>query len=634
MELTHHTIEAAEAAKEKAQRLLHEKLQSENVLQSNEIEANRLVGVVMFLSGLVVLLIYGLCRAHVFQLNTQQITPLVIQVTLELMIPALLCRLLAGRPKWLKYVLVLEFLVVLTRLDCALSYNAVLVMAIPTVLSCRYFSARFTRVIAVISAVLFAVSSFAGAWLDLGYLDLNFYDPAPGTVLHIGKSGLKAAVEAGGIDAAERTRQMMLFSYLPKLLIFCVIAVVCVKIAGKGKELVLRQQQITLKNARIESELTLANNIQAHMLPTIFPPFPNQREVELYAAMHPAKEVGGDFYDFFIVDEKNVAIVIADVSGKGIPAALVMVITKTLIKNEVSAGLSPAEAFTKVNQMLCEGNDDNMFVTAWLGVINTETGVLTYVNAGHNPPLVRHGKEEFYFLKSRPGLVLAGMSGLHYRQYELQMHPGDRVFLYTDGIPEAADPANKLYGNERLLQYLNRHADDSLQSIICGLTADVHAFAGEAEQSDDMTMLMMDYLSDRQEGKMAEKKVSSQMESLDDATEFILQALEKAGCPPKIQMQVSLCVEELFTNVAKYAYPGGCGDVVFGIRCENGEMTLRMADGGIPFDPLQQPDPDITLPAEQRRIGGLGILIVKKTMDEVTYAYENDQNVLTMKKRF
>lgn len=634
MELTHHTIEAAEAAKEKAQRLLHENLKSENVLQSNEIEANRLVGVVMFLSGLVVLLIFGLCKAHVFQLNTAQITPLIIQVTLELILPALLCKLLAGRPKWLKYVLVLEFLVVLTRLDCVLSYNAVLVMAIPTVLSCRYFSARFTCVIAVISAILFAVSSFAGAWLDFGYLDLNFYDPAPGTVLYIGEGGLKAAVEAGGIDAVERTRQMMLFSYLPKLIVFCVIAVVCVKIAGKGKELVLRQQQITLKNASIESELTLANNIQAHMLPSIFPPFPDQNEVDLYAAMHPAKEVGGDFYDFFMLDDKRVAFVIADVSGKGIPAALVMVITKTLIKNEMLAGLSPAEAFTKVNQMLCEGNDDNMFVTAWLGVLNTETGVLTYVNAGHNPPLVRHSNEAFYFLKSRPGLVLAGMSGLHYRQYELQMQPGDRIFLYTDGITEAANPANELYGNDRLLQYLNRHAAEPLQSVVCGLTADVHAFAGAAEQSDDMTMLVMDYISGKKDAAMTEKRFSSQLSSLDEATDFITQELEKADCPPKIVMQISLCIEELFTNVAKFAYPGGCGDVVLGIRCENGEMILRMADSGIPFNPLQQPDPDITLSAEQRPIGGLGILIVKKTMDEVTYAYENDQNILTMKKRF
>ena len=395
--------------------------------------------------------------------------------------PALLCRLVKGRPKWLKYVLVIEFLVVLARLDCALGYNTVLLMAVPVVLSSRYFSRKLTTVIAALIGVVFGLASFANAWWNMGVLDLNFYEPPAGTVLYIGEDKLKGAVLAAGLDAAERTREVMLLSYLPKLLIFLIIAAVCIKIADKGREMVLRQEQITLKTARIESELTLANNIQAHMLPSIFPPFPDQKEIDLYATMHPAKEVGGDFYDFFMLDEKNVAVVIADVSGKGIPAALVMVITKTLIKNEVSMGLSPAEAFTKVNHMLCEGNDNNMFITAWLGVLNTETGVLTYVNAGHNPPAVRLSGDAFTFLRSRPGLVLAGMDGLRYRQYELQMHPGDRIFLYTDGITEAADPAKNLYGNDRLLAYLNTHSGDSLKEVLSGLTADINAFAATEE---------------------------------------------------------------------------------------------------------------------------------------------------------
>lgn len=621
-----------EQTKEKAQALIHENLHTEDVLQNNEIEANRLVGMIMFFCGILVILIWGLCKAKIFELEADQITPLTIQAVLELMIPAILCKWVEGRPRWLKYVLVIEFLIVLARLDCALSYNAVLVMAIPVALSCRYFSSRFTSVIALLTAICFGLSSFANAYWNMGYLDLNFYELPKGTTLHI-EDGLSEAILALGLDSAERTREMMLLSFLPKLLIFCVISAICIKLAAKGRDIVFQQEQITLKNARIESELTLANDIQAHMLPNIFPPFPDQNEIDIYATMHPAKEVGGDFYDFFMLDEKNVALVIADVSGKGVPAALVMVITKTLIKNEVSSGLSPAEAFTKVNHMLCEGNDNNMFVTAWMGVLNTETGILTYVNAGHNPPLVRLADGGFAFLRTRPGLVLAGMDGIKYRQNELQMQPGDRLFLYTDGITEATNPAKELYGNDRLQNYLNAHTSEPMKAVLSGLTADINAFADTEEQFDDMTMLMLDYLANRPGENQQEKTFSAQNENLSAVIGFVEQELEKAECPPKVMMQISLCVEELFTNVANYAYPGGSGDVTFAIACHEGEMSLRITDSGVPFDPLKQDNPDVTLSAEERSIGGLGIFLVKKTMDELHYEYKNKQNILSMKKK-
>lgn len=619
--------------KEKAQDLIHEQLKQEDVLERNEIEANRLVASIMFAGSLIILLTWVLCRAGVFQLNSDEITPLTIQAVLELMLPALLCHWTKGRPKWLKYLLVIEFLIVLARLDCALSYNVVLVMALPVVLSSRYFSQKLTTVIAVLTGIVFGLSAFANAHWNMGLLDLNFYEPPAGTTLHIGEGKLKGAVLAAGLDGAERTREMLLLAYLPKLLIFLIIAAVCIKIAGKGRKMVLRQEQITLKSARIESELTLANNIQAHMLPTIFPPFPDQNEVDLYATMHPAKEVGGDFYDFFQIDETHIAFAIADVSGKGVPAALVMVITKTLIKNEVSMGLSPAEAFTKVNHMLCEGNDNNMFVTAWLGVLNTESGVLTYANAGHNPPLIRQANGEFVFLKSRPGLVLAGMDGLHYRQYELQMQPGDRIFLYTDGITEATNPAKELYGNDRLQAYLNAHGQEPLKEVLSGLTADINAFAGTEEQFDDMTMLILDYLASKPGEQLSERRFAARDENLSAVIGFVEQELEQAECSPKTIMQISLCVEELFTNVVHYAYPERPGEVAFALHIQDGELYLRMSDSGIPFDPLKQEDPDISLSAEERQIGGLGIFLVKKTMDEVRYEYKDSQNILTMRKK-
>ncbi|MGN1090175.1 MAG: SpoIIE family protein phosphatase, partial [Huintestinicola sp.] len=252
-------------------------------------------------------------------------------------------------------------------------------------------------------------------------------------------------------------------------------------------------QKVTAEKERFNAELTLASSIQAHMLPCIFPAFPEHDEFDIYATMTPAKEVGGDFYDFFMVDDTHVAAVMADVSGKGVPAALFMVIAKTLIKNYAQSGIEPCEVFTTANRMLCDGNDAGLFVTAWMGVLDITSGKLTYVNAGHNPPLIRQNGGSFEYLRSRPGFVLAGMDTVKYRQNELMLSPGDRLYLYTDGITEATSSAKELYGEERLSTYLNSHSDNSAEDILHGLKADVDSFVGEAPQFDDMTMLMLDF---------------------------------------------------------------------------------------------------------------------------------------------
>ena len=252
-------------------------------------------------------------------------------------------------------------------------------------------------------------------------------------------------------------------------------------------------QTVMAEKERINAELTLASDIQAHMLPCIFPPFPEHDEFDIYAVMHPAKEVGGDFYDFFMVDEKHLAVVVADVSGKGIPAALFMVIAKTLIKNYTQTGMPPAEVFAMVNRLLCDGNDAGLFVTAWMGVLDISSGELTYVNAGHNPPLIKKAGGTFEYLRARSGFVLAGMDDLQYRQNTLTIAPGDRLFLYTDGVTEAADSRQELYGEERLRAFLNSHAMCNAVETLYALQDELQEFAGDAEQFDDITMLLMDY---------------------------------------------------------------------------------------------------------------------------------------------
>jgi sigma-B regulation protein RsbU (phosphoserine phosphatase) len=257
------------------------------------------------------------------------------------------------------------------------------------------------------------------------------------------------------------------------------------------KTYIANLSKITAEKERIGAELDVATKIQASMLPCIFPAFPERDEFEIFATMLPAKEVGGDFYDFFFIDEDRLALVIADVSGKGVPAALFMVIAKTLIKNNTQAGLAPHEVFAKVNNMLCENNEASMFVTAFMGIYQISTGELTYVNAGHNPPLLKRDGADFAWLPTKPGFVLAGMEDIRYKQESISLGAGDVLYLYTDGVTEAVNREELLLSDPKLLADLNKHKDCDLFDLLHNIKDEIDQFAEGAEQADDITMLAL-----------------------------------------------------------------------------------------------------------------------------------------------
>ena len=381
--------------------------------------------------------------------------------------------------------------------------------------------------------------------------------------------------------------------------------------------------------ARIDKELEYAKQIQLSALPTNFP---ECEEFGIYAQMIAAKEVGGDFYDFYKLSDTTVAFLAADVSGKGIPAAMFMMTAKTIIKDLAERGLAVNDIFTQANEKFCENNESGMFVTAWMGILDLTTGNVQFANAGHNPPLLKRADGTFEYLKTRAGFVLAGMEGIKYRIGEITLNPGDRIFLYTDGVPEATNTENKLYGEDRLLTFMNQNASMEATELLPALKANIDEFVGEAPQFDDITMLMFDYKPKEGGEHMTNKTFLAKTESLSDVLSYVEETLEQFECPMKIQTALCVAIEEVFVNVAHYAYPESDGDMTLhiGFDEKNRAITFRMTDKGIPFDPLQKPDPDITLAAEEREIGGLGIFIAKKTMDSISYAYENGENILTM----
>lgn len=254
---------------------------------------------------------------------------------------------------------------------------------------------------------------------------------------------------------------------------------------------VVNLRKMTEDRTRIKSELELAESIQSNMLPSIFPAFPERSEFDIYALMDPAREVGGDFYDFFLIDKDHLAMVIADVSGKGIPAALFMMMSKILVKNYVTTGSSPAEALAAVNNTICQNNTNDMFVTIWLGILTISTGKIIAANAGHEYPILQRAGGQFEVIKDKHGFVVGSMPNIKYSEYEIDFHTGDTLFVYTDGLPESTNSANEQFGLDRILEVLNSEPDGEVEDLFVSMGVAVAEFVQDAEQFDDLTMLAL-----------------------------------------------------------------------------------------------------------------------------------------------
>ncbi len=263
------------------------------------------------------------------------------------------------------------------------------------------------------------------------------------------------------------------------------------------------------ENERISAELGLANRIQTGMIPHIFPPFPGRSEFKLFASMNPAKEVGGDFYDFFLIDDDHLCLVIADVSGKGVPAALFMMASKIILKSTAMLGKSAGEVLTQTNQTVCSNNQEEMFVTVWLGILEISTGKLTAANAGHEYPAIKHPDGSFELFRDKHGFVIGGMDGLQYKEYELQLEPGAKLFVYTDGVPEATNREGEMFGTDRMIDALNKKPEAPPEKLLKNVRKTVDGFVKDAEQFDDLTMLGMEYLGPKVAEEPAPKETSA-----------------------------------------------------------------------------------------------------------------------------
>ncbi len=398
-------------------------------------------------------------------------------------------------------------------------------------------------------------------------------------------------------------------------------------------------QDANAEKERMGSELRIASGIQMGMLPKTFPPYPDRDEVTMYGTLVPAKEVGGDLYDFYIRDEK-LFFCIGDVSGKGVPASLVMAVTRSLFRTVSTHEGSPERIMKQMNNAMSEMNESSMFVTLFVGVLDLRNGQALYCNAGHNPPVLAGA--ETRFIQQDANIPVGLMPDWDYTLQEGRMEAGDILFLYTDGLTEAENAEHGQFGEERMMERL-RTLERKPRAIIEGTTEAVHAFVGGAEQSDDLTMVAIQFVHpivntapDANKTAPGTKHLTlgNDVQQVPQLAAFVEEVAEGIGADASTTMNLNLAMEEAVVNVMNYAYPEGTtGDIDIDADYRDDTLTFVICDNGTPFDPTGNDEPDTTLSAEERPIGGLGIFLVQQLMDSVAYKRKDNKNILTLKKK-
>ena len=381
------------------------------------------------------------------------------------------------------------------------------------------------------------------------------------------------------------------------------------------------------QNQRMEGELEVAQTIQMAMLPKVFPPFLDRLDLNIYGMVEPAKEIGGDLYDFYVRHDK-LFFCVGDVSGKGVPAALVMATARSLFRSITSHEEDAAYIVTQMNNSLCEQNEQTMFLTLFLGVLDLHTGELDYCNAGHNVPvLIKSMDDKVESLTVLSNLPLGVVTEYNFTAQKTQLHYNDMIFLYTDGLTEAENNRHQQYGEERMIQALNRMAGNRPREVIETIQQSIKEFVDGAQQSDDLTMLAIRY-------QTSAIVMRNDIQQIPTLAEWI----DGLHIPQELNMPINLALEEAVSNVMLYAYPKEKSGQVYVefVQCQDGDkkkIIFTISDSGIPFDPTQHAEADISLSAEERPIGGLGIFLVNQLMDKVEYCREDNKNILKLTKQ-
>jgi len=585
-------------------------------IPGNEEKANGIVAIVCTVLSIFVLFYYVMAWADIVDDVAHQWAFIWMLICAAfLMVSVLTYYLSKGEEWWIRYLLMSS--IMLTSLVIAVVMGSnYLIFVLPLILSVLYYNRLFGVIVAFVSGVLMLFEpllSYYASKVNLNYVSLE------------GLEGGSVVIVGWGWESI--VSQLIDYT-IPCVILFISMSMLSIWISGMGFKAIVKYNETAVREAAVGKEISIASDIQNGMLP---PNIDDNGNYSVTAQMLPAKTVGGDFYDFFKVDDTHLALVIADVSGKGIPASLFMASAKASLRSNLANGLQPDMVMKKTNLVLCDSNREKLFVTAWLGVVDLEDGRLSYVNAGHNPPFILHeGKVEK--LVEMPNFILGRKRRVNFTEHRITLQPGDKIFLYTDGVTEAVGPDGSMYGESRLEETLVGDWAGS-KDVLDAVDSDVKAFVDGVERSDDMTMVVFSL------DKYVEEELEFQEFLLDSSSygevmTYIRAKLSSEKCPENVIKDMEVCSSEILANIDMYAYEKKGGELGVAILVIDRKARIVFRDKGPEYNPLLKDNPDIEKRIKDHKVGGFGLFIVRKMMDEVTYSRENGCNVLTIKRGY
>ena len=541
-----------------------------------------------------------------------------------------------------KFFVLFSFVFVIAVLNVILPKHSAIAWALCILMTNHYYNPRVGKV--VFASVLIASLGAMFGGMFVGEFDANLLFGneimekintqeifANGPAARLEMLNKLYAMGNGFFDLDyNRYLGSVVFYFFPRAVILALVYLVSNALNKRTRKLLVSEINVNSEQQKTATELDVAKDIQLATLPT---ETVTSKDIEIQAELKAAKQVGGDFYDYFTLDDTHVGLLIADVSGKGIPAAMFMMKTITCFRNIANINKSPAETLREVNRLINKGNDNNMFVTVFFAIVDTKSGLMTFSNAGHNPPIIGQ-HQRYQFLKTKPGFVLGPMPEAFVSDEQYQLQNGDTITLYTDGITEARNDKGEFYGEERLKLLFNKQEYSCLVELHHSLKDDIERFVNGADQADDMTYLTMKYHGDNY--LYEEKRFKGTKENLAPMIQLISDFGKKMNLADAFVNNLCVVADEMLSNIVKYGYAEYVDDIFIRLlfNVDKNEFVLTLIDRGVKFNPFEVNNKPVSGDVSQIREGGLGILIVKRLMTEYAYDYINRKNIVILKKKF
>ena len=601
----------------------------------NEANANKYMSYVNSAAGALAIIMWVLYLTRVFSIPDSFFIPIIIMfpiIALIMFVPLFLVQTDLIRKPGYKYFILFSLLVVIIALNVALPKHSLLFWPFAVLIATHYYNPTIGRVIFVVSLLAMLFCLYAGMFF--GEFDENLF--GGGVVMPDGSVGTVDTFEERvellnnlRANGNNRYTKVLIFYYFPRAMIITLFFMVSNLLNRRTYKLLDSEIKIHDEQQKAKTELSVAKEIQINTLPE---EFADTDEVEIVGELKAAKEVGGDLYDYLDIDENHVAVLIGDVSGKGVPAAMFMMKTLTSFRDFAAPNKTPSEILKKVNSSIFKGNKNSMFVTCFLAILDKRNGQVVYSNAGHNPPVVG-SNQNYKFLKCNSGLLLGCFKECFLEDEEITLKPGECITLYTDGITEARNINGEFFGEDRLLEVFNKQDYSMTMELHHAIKDGIASFVKDAPQSDDITFVTMKYQGNS--CSFEEKKFNAKEENMPEMLTFIEEFSNNHDLPNDFINQLKIVGDELLSNIVRYGYNNKGGEILVRLMFDKSknEFSISIIDHAKPFNQLSVNNPTYG-EGKGFEEGGLGLVIVKKLMSEYTYDYINKKNILVLKKKF